>query len=84
MLITISILLWFPRQNEDLLMKMELSITEALCGFQKVISTLDSREIVITALPGDLLICRIYNEDMLLTVFFYCVYTLLLSHNIFF
>lgn len=35
------------------MLKMELTITEALCGFQKVISTLDSREIVITAVPGE-------------------------------
>ena len=31
---------------------MDLSITEALCGFQRAISTLDKREIVITTLPG--------------------------------
>ena len=29
----------FHRQNEDLLIKMDLSITEAFCGFQRAIST---------------------------------------------
>ena len=33
-------------------MRMELSLVEALCGFQKSIRTLDDRELVITALPG--------------------------------
>nr|CAB3238696.1 dnaJ homolog subfamily A member 1-like [Phallusia mammillata] len=45
----------FHRQNEDLLMKMEISITEALCGFQRVIRTLDDREIVITTYPGEVI-----------------------------
>ncbi|CAK8691836.1 dnaJ homolog subfamily A member 1-like [Clavelina lepadiformis] len=45
----------FHRQNEDLLLKMDLSITEALCGFQRVIKTLDSREIVVSTLPGEVI-----------------------------
>jgi len=44
----------FHRQNEDLFMKMEISITEALCGFQRVINTLDSREIIVTSYPGEI------------------------------
>jgi len=43
----------YHRQNEDLLMKMDISITEALCGFQRVINTLDNREIVVTSYPGE-------------------------------
>jgi len=43
----------YHRQNEDLLMKMDISITEALCGFQRVINTLDQREIVVTSMPGE-------------------------------
>jgi len=33
-------------------MKMEISITEALCGFQKVIKTLDERQLVVCTTPG--------------------------------
>jgi DnaJ family protein A protein 1 len=31
---------------------MELSLVEALCGFNRSIRTLDERDLVITALPG--------------------------------
>lgn len=42
----------FKRDKTDLHMKMNITLTEALCGFQKVIKTLDSRQLVVTALPG--------------------------------
>uniref|UniRef100_H2YM75 Uncharacterized protein n=1 Tax=Ciona savignyi TaxID=51511 RepID=H2YM75_CIOSA len=45
----------FHRQNEDLLMKLEVNITEALCGFSRVIKTLDSRDIVVTSHPGEVI-----------------------------
>lgn len=40
------------RQKEDLLMKMDLLMSEALCGFKRVVKTLDDRDIVITSHPG--------------------------------
>lgn len=40
-------------KTEDLLIHMELTLTEALCGFQKGIKTLDNRTLVITKIPGD-------------------------------
>lgn len=43
----------FHRQKQDLLMKMEISIVESLCGFKKVVKTLDDRDIVITSHPGE-------------------------------
>lgn len=43
----------FHRQKQDLLMKMEISIVESLCGFRKVVKTLDDRHIVITSHPGE-------------------------------
>ncbi|XP_014664928.1 PREDICTED: dnaJ homolog subfamily A member 1-like [Priapulus caudatus] len=43
----------FRRNGEDLLLKLELELVEALCGFQKVIRTLDERELVITSIPGE-------------------------------
>ena len=42
-------------QTLDLLMHMELTLTEALCGFQKVIETLDKRKLIITAIPGEVI-----------------------------
>lgn len=33
-------------------MRIDLTLVEALCGFQRKIDTLDGRELVITSLPG--------------------------------
>lgn len=43
----------FKRRGYDLSMKLEISLAEALCGFQKGIQTLDNRTLVITSLPGE-------------------------------
>lgn len=43
----------FKRSGNDLILRMNIELVEALCGFQKVISTLDDRDIVITVLPGE-------------------------------
>ncbi|XP_058054407.1 dnaJ homolog subfamily A member 1 [Anopheles bellator] len=45
----------FKRSNMDLLMEMPLQLTEALCGFQKVITTLDKRSLVISSHPGEVM-----------------------------
>lgn len=42
----------FQRQNDNLVMKMSLKLSEALCGFKKTIQTLDKRTLVISSLPG--------------------------------
>ncbi|MGH0189664.1 UNVERIFIED_CONTAM: hypothetical protein FKN15_037532 [Acipenser sinensis] len=42
----------YTRQGEDLLMHMDLQLVESLCGFKKLITTLDNRTIVITSHPG--------------------------------
>ncbi|XP_015606140.1 dnaJ homolog subfamily A member 1 [Cephus cinctus] len=42
----------FKRSGNDLIMRMQLDLVESLCGFQKVIRTLDGRDLLITALPG--------------------------------
>lgn len=42
----------FKRSRHDLIMRMHLELVEALCGFQKVIRTLDGRDLIITMLPG--------------------------------
>jgi DnaJ homolog subfamily A member 1 len=42
----------FSRNGIDLVMKMDINITESLCGFKKTISTLDNRTLVIQTIPG--------------------------------
>ncbi|XP_046445096.1 dnaJ homolog subfamily A member 1-like [Daphnia pulex] len=42
----------FKRSSDNLVMRMELTLVEALCGFRKSIRTLDERDLVISALPG--------------------------------
>ena len=36
----------------DLIMKMDISLRESLCGFKKIINTLDDRTLVIQTIPG--------------------------------
>lgn len=42
----------FKRKDMDLIMKMEVNLNEALCGFRRTIKTLDNRVIVVSTLPG--------------------------------
>lgn len=43
----------FQRQNDNLVMKMSIKLSEALCGFKKTIQTLDKRTLIINSLPGN-------------------------------
>lgn len=43
----------FQRRGHDLLMKMIILLSEALCGFKKTIETLDRRILVITSKSGE-------------------------------
>lgn len=43
------------RVKNDLIMKMPLELVEALCGFKKVITTLDDRQLVIQTCPGEVI-----------------------------
>lgn len=43
----------FQRQSDNLVMKMSIKLSEALCGFKKTIQTLDKRTLVINSLPGN-------------------------------
>lgn len=59
----------FTREGDDLLCKVKISLTEALCGFDKVIVThLDGRGIHVKNPAGKIIrpgmIKRIYNEGM--------------------
>ena len=42
----------FKRSGTDLIMKMNINITESLCGFKKSIATLDNRTLIIQTIPG--------------------------------
>lgn len=43
----------FKRREDNLTMKMNIKIVEALCGFKKTIQMLDDRTLVISSLPGN-------------------------------
>ena len=42
----------FKRIGHDLLYRLEISLSEALCGFRRLIQTLDNRHLDILTLPG--------------------------------
>ncbi|XP_034265338.1 dnaJ homolog subfamily A member 4 isoform X2 [Pantherophis guttatus] len=58
----------FQRRGNDLVMKMKIQLTEALCGFKKTIETLDDRVLLISSKPGEVIkhgdIKCIVNEGM--------------------
>lgn len=58
----------YRRSGQDLILRMELQLVESLCGFQRTITTLDQRELVITSIPGEVVkhgeIRCILNEGM--------------------
>jgi len=43
----------FKRKAEDLYVEHTLSLTEALCGFQFVLTHLDGRQLLIKSNPGE-------------------------------
>lgn len=43
----------FQRQDDNLTMKMEIKLVEALCGFKRTIETLDNRTLIINSEPGN-------------------------------
>ncbi|XP_065221437.1 dnaJ homolog subfamily A member 1-like [Planococcus citri] len=45
----------FKRTRNDLILRMTIDLVEALCGFQKVIRTLDDRDLVVTVIPGEVI-----------------------------
>ena len=42
----------FKRKDMDLIMKMDITLNEALTGFKKSIKTLDNRQIIVSSHPG--------------------------------
>ncbi|KAJ2953535.1 hypothetical protein O0L34_g1137 [Tuta absoluta] len=45
----------FQRTGDDLLMKHEITLTEALCGFEFVVKHLDGRDLLIRHNPGEVI-----------------------------
>lgn len=45
----------FKRKGEDLYYEHTLSLTEALCGFQFVLTHLDGRQLLIKSNPGEVI-----------------------------
>lgn len=76
----------FKRKDMDLIMKMDINLTEALCGFQKVVKTLDNRQLIITSLPGEVIkpneIKCVLNEGMPMYKNFYEKGRLIIQFNI--
>ncbi|CAH8492127.1 unnamed protein product [Heterobilharzia americana] len=51
----------FIRRRTDLIYTLVLSLSEALCGFQRVIRTLDDRALVINSRPGEVFTNKDYR-----------------------
>ncbi|PIO37301.1 hypothetical protein AB205_0144020 [Aquarana catesbeiana] len=45
----------FQRKDNDLVMKLEISLADALCGCKQKVQTLDGRTILITSQPGEVI-----------------------------
>lgn len=45
----------FNRKGDDLFVERTLSLTEALCGFQYILTHLDGRQLLIKSHPGEVL-----------------------------
>ncbi|KAF7270857.1 dnaJ heat shock protein family (Hsp40) member A4-like [Rhynchophorus ferrugineus] len=58
----------YKRNGSDLILRLEIQLVEALCGFQKIIRTLDDRDLIITQMPGEVIkhgdVRCIQNEGM--------------------
>jgi len=58
----------FKRNGSDLILKMDISLTEALTGLKKTIKTLDDRTLVIQTVRGEVIktgdLKQIYSEGM--------------------
>jgi len=58
----------FERKEADLWMTMEIDLVDALCGMKRSVTTLDNRELIVTALAGEVIkygdVKMVRNEGM--------------------
>ncbi|XP_075685090.1 dnaJ homolog subfamily A member 4-like isoform X2 [Rhinoderma darwinii] len=45
----------YQRENDNLIMKMQIPLVEALCGFSRTIGTMDGRTLLVTSLAGEVI-----------------------------
>lgn len=45
----------FKRKDDDLFIEHTISLTEALCGFQFILTHLDGRQLLIKSNPGEII-----------------------------
>jgi len=45
----------FQRHGKDLTLKLDINVSEALCGMKRTLKTLDGRNIVLTTAPGEII-----------------------------
>lgn len=57
----------FKRKGDDLFVEHTLSLTEALCGFQFILTHLDGRHLLIKSQPGEVVKPGKLISTMLLT-----------------
>ena len=56
----------FQRHGIDISMRMDILLSESLCGFKKIIKTLDNRDIIIHTKPGEIIkhgALKVVNEE---------------------
>lgn len=71
----------FKRKAEDLFVEHTLSLTEALCGFQFVLTHLDGRQLLIKSNPGEVVKPGMLNYSYL--VFSLSKFSLLIVTSMF-
>lgn len=65
----------FKRKGEDLFVEHTLSLTEALCGFQFILTHLDGRQLLIKSHPGEVVKPGKFNGILAMCdteILFYC------------
>lgn len=59
----------FKRKGDDLFLEHTLSLTEALCGFQFVLTHLDNRQLLIKSNPGEVVKPGVHSKTLSQLIF---------------
>nr|GFC56395.1 DnaJ protein homolog [Tanacetum cinerariifolium] len=68
----------FKRKGDDIFVEHTLSLTEALCGFQFILTHLDNRQLLIKSQPGEVVKPGIYLS-FLISVSMLCVFVVCIA-----